>query len=393
MSLVDDVNDRERRAASAGRRRIAMVLAGLRTKLRWQRMAFTVAVCAVVSSQVFFQPTLFTPFDLEGIARAWLDYFGETLVMGLPVMLGATLAEVIVVGRSRWISVPILTVAMTIGAIAGALLLIPYYDSPLDSAFDRRFVSDVVYWLLIGAGIVLIYVLQQRAAAAAAAAHQAQLDQIALSKQMLEAQLQVMRAQIEPHFLFNSLANLKRLTQMDVTGGVSMLDNLVHYLRAALPRMREERTTLGQEADLVHAYLKVLQIRMGDRLGFAIDVPYALSIEPFPPMMLLTLVENAIKHGLNPSPHGGTITVKGERRGRGFALHIADTGVGFGIAATGGTGVGLANTRARLAALYGDAASLELAPNAPSGVVVTINVPYAIHGGMSAVEPAAAHGD
>ena len=110
--------------------------------------------------------------------------------------------------------------------------------------------------------MVLIYVLQQRAATAVAAAHQAQLDQIALSKQMLEAQLQVMRAQIEPHFLFNSLANLKRLTQMDVTGGVSMLDNLVHYLRAALPRMREERTTLGQETDLVHAYLKVLHIRM-----------------------------------------------------------------------------------------------------------------------------------
>jgi sensor histidine kinase YesM len=154
--------------------------------------------------------------------------------------------------------------------------------------------------------------------------------------------------------------------------------------------MREERTTLGQEADLVHAYLEVLSIRMGERLRFSIEIAPSLRDEPFPPMMLLTLVENAIKHGLTPSPDGGTIALRAERSGSGYVVRIADTGVGFGVAATGGTGVGLANTRARLAALYGEPASLSLAPNEPSGVVATIEVPHRQTADLAAPQLAAA---
>ena len=379
--------------ALSGPRPLSRLFAGVRAKLGWQRIGFTVLVCTLVSTQALFQPTLYTPFDLEGVIRTWLDYVGETLLMGLPIALAATIAEVLVAGWSRWLAAPVLVVAMLIGAVAGALLVIPYYDSPIETAFDVRFVSDVAYWMIIAAGIALLYELQQRAGIAAAAVHQAQLDQIALSKQMLEAQLQVMRAQIEPHFLFNTLANVKRLTQTDIHGGVTMLDNLIHYLRAALPRMREEDTTLGQEWELVRAYLEVLQIRMGDRLRFAVDIPAELRSEPFPPMMLLTLVENAVKHGLNPSPHGGDISVRAQRVGPAFMLSVADTGVGFGVAATGGTGVGLANTRARLTALYGDAASLELAPNAPSGVVATVLIPHLPAGTVAASNQALAYGD
>jgi len=140
--------------------------------------------------------------------------------MGLPIMLAASIVEVAAAGWPRWRAVLLLLVAMTAGAVAGALLLIPYYDTGWDTAFDSRFMSDVVNWLLIGAGIILIYILQRRSTAAAAAVHQAQLDQIALSKQMLEAQLQLMRAQIEPHFLFNTLANVKRLAQTDIADAV-----------------------------------------------------------------------------------------------------------------------------------------------------------------------------
>jgi LytS/YehU family sensor histidine kinase len=194
---------------------------------------------------------------------------------------------------------------------------------------------------------------------------------------MMEARLQVMRAQIEPHFLFNTLANVKRLCQTDVAGGVTMLDNLTRYLRAALPQMRGAQTTLGQEADLVQAYLAVLQIRMGGRLRHAISIPPALRSQPFPPMMLLTLAENAIKHGLTPSPHGGRLDVRARATASRLLVEVADTGVGFGAAATGGSGVGLANTRARLAALHGDAAELSLEANHPSGVVAGIRLPLA----------------
>ncbi|MGE5337766.1 MAG: sensor histidine kinase [Gemmatimonadota bacterium] len=350
--------------------------AALRASLGWQRIAFTLAICVLVSTQAFFQPTLYSPFDAEGLIRTWLDYAGECLLMSVPIMVAISTAEVLLDGVRRAWALPLLALALFAGATAGALLLIPYYDSPAEWAFDGRFVSGVAYWSLIATGIVMIYALQQSAARAEAAAHQAQVDRIAFSKQMMEAQLQVMRAQIEPHFLFNTLANVKRLAHTDVGSGAAMLDNLVRYLRAALPRMREEHATLGQEADLAQAYLDVLRIRMGERLRFSIDVPSALRAQPFPPMMLLTLVENAIKHGLNPSPQGGTLSVRATRHPQGLVLAVADTGVGFGGTAAGGTGVGLANTRARLGALYGDAGSLELAPNEPSGVVASVRIPF-----------------
>ena len=154
-----------------------------------------------------------------------------------------------------------------------------------------------------------------------------------------------------------------------------MLDNLVRYLRAALPQMREAETTLGQEADLVEAFLAVLKIRMGTRLAYRIAVDPRVRGIGFPPMMLLTLAENAIKHGLNPSPTGGAIEIAAAQAGDRLEVRVADTGVGFGVAATGGTGVGLANTRARLAALYGEDAELALEANAPTGVVAILRIP------------------
>ena len=347
----------------------------LRSKLRWQRVVFALVVCLIVSTQAFFQPTLYTPFDAGGVAWTWLDYLGECLLMGVPIMVTVTLGEVIGDRAHKSVALAIFVVAVALGATVGALLLIPYYDAEWTTAFDGRFVSDVVYWSLIASGIAAIYALQQRAAVSAAAAHQAQIDRIAFSKQMVEAQLQVMRAQIEPHFLFNTLANVKRLAQMHVDDGTAMLDNLVRYLHAALPRMREDHTTLGQEAELARAYLEVLRIRIGERLRFAIDISSDIRTQQFPPMMLLTLVENAIKHGIDPSACGGTIVFSAHRHGNGFVVSVADTGVGFGAVVTGGTGVGLANTRSRLAALYSNNASLDLTANEPTGVVATVYVP------------------
>jgi hypothetical protein len=354
---------------------LARLAAEVRARFGWRRVLLALAICAVVSTQALFQPSLYAPpFLIEGVLWAWADYLGECLLMGLSVFAAASLAETLVRDWPRWPAAAAVLGAIVAGAFAGALLVVPYYDLETEAILDARFVADVVFWTLIGAGVALIHSIQRRTAAAAAAVHQAQVQQIALSKQALEAQLQVMRAQIEPHFLFNTLANVKRLAQTDPVAGLAMLDNLARYLRVALPRLRDERASLGQEADLVQAYLEVLQIRMGDRLRFRVDVPPALREAPFPPVMLLTLVENAVKHGLDPAPGGGAIDVRAERRGDGFAVHVADTGVGFAQAASHGTGVGLSNTRARLAAIYGEHAALELAVNEPSGVVATIAI-------------------
>jgi signal transduction histidine kinase len=375
-------------ARSTDAQALARFAASLWTRLGGSRVGFTAAVCALISTQALFQPSLYEPFVPEAVARAWFDYLGECLLMGVPIMVAVTTVETLAPGRPRWLAVPVVAVALGAGAIVGALALIPYYDLPPESAFDERFVSDVVYWMLIAGGMVLIYAMQRRAAVAAATAHEARVHRVALGKQMLEAQLQVMRAQIEPHFLFNTLANVKRLAQTDGPASLAMLDNLTRYLQAALPRMRDEHTTLGQEADLVQAYLEVLRIRMGLRLRFEIDVPAGLRGEPFPPMLLLTLIENAVKHGLGPSPQGGTITLRAERTTGGFVVRVADNGIGFGDAVSGGSGVGLANSRARLAALYGDAATLELAANDPSGVIATVQIPGGARAEQAARESA-----
>jgi LytS/YehU family sensor histidine kinase len=166
---------------------------------------------------------------------------------------------------------------------------------------------------------------------------------------------------------------VRRLYTVAPDTGGEMLTSLRHYLRAALPRMRESGSTLERETQLVGAYLSVLRIRMGERLGFTIELPEPLRDHAFPPMMLITLVENAIKHGLQPLPGGGSIAIRVMGGDGVVDVEVADTGVGFREVT--GVGVGLANTRERLRGLYGDNASLRLARNQPCGVVARVRIP------------------
>ncbi len=201
------------------------------------------------------------------------------------------------------------------------------------------------------------------------------------ARQLAEARLTLMRAQVEPHFLFNTLAHVQALQEIDPPQASTMLDRLIGYLRAAMPSMRETKSTLGREIDVVRAYLDLLKIRMGNRLKYFINVPAELNEASLPPTMIATLVENAIKHGLEPKKEGGSIAVQ-VRKLEATDAHperlevlVADDGLGFGGAETGGTGVGLANTRERLKMLYGSHAELAVEPNAPSGVRAIIRVP------------------
>jgi LytS/YehU family sensor histidine kinase len=155
-----------------------------------------------------------------------------------------------------------------------------------------------------------------------------------------------------------------------------MQKNLIQYLRAALPQMREGSTTLGKELALVRSYLEILKVRMEDRLQFALTVPQGLMSAQFPPMILQSLVENAIKHALEPKPEGGSITVTADIANGNLRVTVADTGLGFGAAGKPGTGVGLANVRERLAALYSGRAKFTLEANSPSGTIAAIEVPY-----------------
>lgn len=228
--------------------------------------------------------------------------------------------------------------------------------------------------------VVKHYIGRSRRAQDVAAQKTQEAESANVNRQIVEAKLMALQAQVEPHFLYNTLANVQALTEVDPAQANQMTGHLIQYLRASLPKMRENISTVGQEVELVRAYLNILKMRMGTRLEFDVMVPDALLNAPFPPLMLPSLVENAIKHGLEPVREGGRIDVIAEKVGEGDAatirMIVKDTGRGFSDEPVQlGGGVGLANIRERLQALFADRAHLTLEANSPKGVIAMIEVP------------------
>jgi len=232
-------------------------------------------------------------------------------------------------------------------------------------------------FILLSAVIKMVYAGRVKAEAQAVQAQEV-ADAESLKRQVLEARMAAMQAQVEPHFLFNTLASIDHLIEVDPPRASRMQKHLIALLRASMPAMRETSASLGRELDVVRPYLEILRMRMGERLRTEVNVPEGLYSADFPPMMLQSLVENAIKHGLEPKAEGGALTVNAEVVHGKLAVTVADTGVGFGRAPTAGTGTGLANIRERLKLLYGDAAELRISDNRPAGTRASIVVPYKV---------------
>ncbi len=205
---------------------------------------------------------------------------------------------------------------------------------------------------------------------------QAAAQQTVTEKELTVAKLSLLHAQVEPHFLYNTLASAQYLTRSDPARADEMLGNLITYLRHSLPRTEDSLSTLGEELERARAYLEILKTRMGPRLALQIEVPDTLKSIAFPAMMLQTLVENAIKHGLEPKSGGGTVWIIARQVDDALAVTVADDGQGFNVQSSG-TGIGLKNVRERLRLAYGNAASFNIVANFPTGVAATINVPVA----------------
>ncbi len=348
------------------------VLVRICRALTWRRAGAVLILCLILSTQVLAQPDLFELWSLERIVEGWSYYFAEVSLTGFAMLVGFALAESVSVddGPRRAVAVGI---ALPASAAIGYAVAVTLLYSPGFSVLSMQFVGDTLRLTVLGGAVAFIYMLRRRSDAAAKATHEATVGHQALAKQTLEARLQLMEAQIEPHFLFNSLANVQRLYETEPESGERLLENLKTYLRAALPQMRETRSTLGREAELSQAYLEVLHARMGERLQFEVDISAELRGHTFPPMMLITLVENAIKHGIHCSPSGGAVILRAHQNGDRLTVEVADTGVGF--RGNSGKGVGLANIRARLSALFGDRGELSLCANEHSGVVAAIAIP------------------
>jgi len=218
----------------------------------------------------------------------------------------------------------------------------------------------------------------KRRAELQAQAAQQNAERESLQRQVAEAKMQMMQAQIEPHFLFNTLASVEHLIETDPPRASAMQRSLIQYLRAVIPQVRENAgsTNLGREAAIVKEYLTLLKMRMEERLEFSLSIPEGLNSAAFPAMMLQTLVENSVKHGLEPKAEGGTISVSAEVAHNKLRVSVIDNGLGFGAVPSNGTGLGLQNIRERLALLYKGNYQFIITPNSPCGVAVTIEIPY-----------------
>ena len=315
-------------------------------------------------------PIFVTPFPVV---------LGRTLFVGMMLLLAFAGAEL---WPSRWLPrwlVQVLAVGL-VAPIATFLVYLVSVDGDVATLFRHEgrvtgFAAISATALVVGIVVALGALYRARDAQARAADLQFALEKSTLERQALDAKLTRLHAQIEPHFLFNTLANVQALVESGSERAAPVLRHLIAYLRSAMPRLDDAEATLATEADLVRAYLELMHLRMPDRMSFQVTLVPELRSLRFPTMALLTLVENAVRHGIDPSEEGGHIEVGGRRDGDTVTLWVQDSGIG--MAETAAPGTGLTNLRARLQAFYGPGARLDLHEVAPHGLRAEIVLPGA----------------
>jgi sensor histidine kinase YesM len=315
--------------------------------------------------------------------RVWPMLLMSNLI-GAMIHLGTTMSNRLLNGwprRARGLprvlfSMALMSFSVLFGISVGNLLL--NGTDPLKVLSHR---GIVMQGLVVAAVVALLLYTVRRAAerrAARAVAEARQKEFASASARMLaEARLRALQAQIEPHFLYNTLANVVSLIGPQPARAQHMLERFIDYLRASLAASRSDQATLASEATLIAAYLDVLAVRMGERLRYRIELPDELRQFRMAPMLLQPLVENAVAHGLEPKVEGGEIVFSAGVEGQHVAIRISDTGVGLSDAAPRkpGGGVGLSNIHERLRSLYGGAAKVELLENQPCGMTVRLMLP------------------
>ena len=264
-----------------------------------------------------------------------------------------------------------------VGVLAGAAMSYVSGDKPLDVVLEKLpralALAGIGVGLLVATPLIIIGALRNRHSEAIALQHQLDAERERMARELSESQLRLLRAQIEPHFLFNTLGAVQQLAEQGAPQAASLTASLIAFLRASMTEMRSDQTSLGAEFKLVEAYLQVMQPRLGERLRYSVSLPEALVSVSVPSMILLTLVENAVKHGIEPALRGGDIHVSARQDGGNIVICVRDTGAG--MSAVPGTGVGLENVRRRLQLANGGKASLTL-DDIGDGVAAEIVIPF-----------------
>jgi hypothetical protein len=337
----------------------------------WPRVKFTLAFAILVGF----------PLDLViNGGRPW--YLFRTIALGAAALAAFGLFEQwprrLPKPLARWVlqvigvalAMPLTTFAIwVISAARGA----PPFWTNQDALLNFSMLTALS--LLLAPWAALAALVRQKDALARHQALAFDLERSELGRQALDARLQLLKAQVAPHFLFNTLANVQALVDTGSPRASAVLRSLIAYLRAAVPRLHEPATTLGQELQLVQAYLELMHMRIPDRLQFALHVDEAARGLRCPPMTLLTLAENAVRHGIDPSEEGGRIDIDVQRRNGRCLVRITDTGAGFRQQTANGLGTGLSTLRERLQLSFGGDAQLRLTEHEPHGVCAELNFP------------------
>lgn len=346
----------------------------------WGRFSYFCAFCAWIA--LYSYPTAIAVAESRGIEAAACAFL--SLFFLYFIVYGPALLAIVAIGNRHAMStrlrIVLSVIAVVIGGLWSAIVGTWLFSDGYGSGWTRPVAIAAVSLqgmieLGLAAAAFLLLTSRDRAKATL---HQEEVDRIGLDRELAEARLQVLQSQIEPHFLFNTLANIRRLLQTDRATGEAMLHEFTMYVEPRLPQLREARSTLGRELALTLAYLNVQQIRMGARLDVRLCIPHALEAAAFPPMMLMTLVENALKHGLAPLPDGGSVSIVAMHANDRLAVQVIDTGVG--LRRNAGPGIGIANTRSRLRTMFGGSARLSVTDNPTGGVTAMIELPFSIFG-------------
>jgi signal transduction histidine kinase len=343
---------------------------GVALLLGWRRVLLALGV-SVVFGALNTLPATASPIHVT-IAHA--------VVVGLTVVLAFGLLEHYPARLPTWLPRWILQLVGVVVAVPAGVLLAHFVHMAIDEHAAHEpgqmtgLITLIVEGLLFAPWIALGAMVRQRDVLARDQALAFALERSQLERNALETRLRLLQAQVEPHFLFNTLANVQELVDARSPQAANVLASLIAYLRAAVPRIHEPATTLGQELELVRAYLELMRMRMPDRLEFALHVDPAVNGLECPPMTVLTLVENAVRHGIDPSEEGGRVDVEARATDGRCSISVTDTGLGL-AAAGGGLGTGLSTLRERLQLAFGHAAQLHVAEIEPHGVCARLDIP------------------
>lgn len=331
---------------------------GLALLLGWRRVVFTLSCSIVVGLLVSLHlgfPVIMQPL-LLGLTAMLLFGLFEQWPRRLPAWL------------ARW-ALQVLGVAL---AMPLGTLVLSAFENDIGVPSLRELQE---LGLLVAPWVALAVLVRQKDALARHQALAFDLERSELERQALDARLHLLQAQVAPHFLFNTLANVQALVEAGSPRAPRVLRSMIAYLRAAVPRLDEPATTLGQELELVQAYLELMHMRMPDRLQFALHVDETASLtQGCPPMTLLTLVENAVRHGIDPSEEGGRIDIYVERRDDRCVVRVSDTGAGL-TRSVNGPGTGLSTLRERLRLAFRGDAELRVSAHLPRGVCAEVDLP------------------